>query len=91
MLPKLLEVAARPAHCLYLRYADGTAGELSVAHLCGRGVFRAWDTTVPFAHVYLDPESGAVAWSADLDLSPHQLYDRLKAQESGATPLQAVA
>ena len=83
MLPKLVEVAPRPAHCLCLRYADGTAGEVSVAHLRGRGVFRAWDDgTAPFQHAHLDPESGAVAWNADLDLSPHQLYDKL----SGCSP-----
>ncbi len=32
------DVEPRAEHCLWIRYSDGTAGEVDLSHLAGRGV-----------------------------------------------------
>ena len=36
------EVEPRDGYRIWLRYSDGTAGEIDLSHLAGRGVFEAW-------------------------------------------------
>jgi hypothetical protein len=38
-----LDVKALPGHRLWLRYSDGTEGEVDLSHLVGRGVFTIWN------------------------------------------------
>lgn len=75
-MPKLVTVRPLPNYRLWLQYDDGAAGEVDLAHLAGRGVFRAWARPGVFEAVFID-EHGAVAWSEDLDLCPDSLYLRL--------------
>ena len=35
-------VERREGARIWLRYLDGTAGEIDLAHLAGRGVFKNW-------------------------------------------------
>lgn len=35
------EVKAREGYRIWLRYSDGSAGEVDLSHLAGRGVFKA--------------------------------------------------
>ena len=70
------EVEVRDDYRIWLRYSDGTAGEVDLSHLAGRGVFRAWSDRAFFERVRLS-ESGAIAWSDDIDLCPDALYLQL--------------
>ena len=36
-------VEARDGHRIWLRYSDGTSGEIDLSHLNSVGVFKAWD------------------------------------------------
>jgi hypothetical protein len=76
---RLAEVRAREGYRLWLRYADGTEGEVDLSDLAGRGVFRAWADRRVFESVQID-ESGAVAWPGEIDLCPDALYLRLTGQ-----------
>ena len=62
---------------LWIEYADGTAGEIDLSHLAGRGVFRAWEDPAFFAAVRLESENGAIVWGDKIDLCPDALYMRL--------------
>ena len=66
-------VRALPGCRIWLRYADGTEGEVDLSRLVGRGVFAAWADTAFFASVRLDA-SGAIAWGEDIDLCPDARY-----------------
>ena len=70
------EVEARDGYRIWLRYSDGTSGEVDLSHLAGRGVFSAWSDRAFFERVRLS-ESGAIAWSDDMDLCPDALYLQL--------------
>ncbi len=71
--PRPVEVSARPGYRLWLRYDDGTEGEIALAHLVGDGVFAAWEDVEFFNCVHLG-ELGEVVWGSSIDLCPDALY-----------------
>lgn len=59
---------------LWLRFADGAAGELDVSE-CLRGpVFEVTRTIAGFAQVSIDPEGHTVCWPGGADLAPDVLH-----------------
>jgi hypothetical protein len=73
---KIIEARAVDRFHVFLRFDDGTAGELDLGHLAGRGVFRAWQQEGVFEQLTISPE-GALHWPGDLDLCPDSLYLQL--------------
>ena len=41
-----VEVRPLPNYRIWLRYADGTEGEVDLSHLAGQGVFAVWQEEV---------------------------------------------
>ena len=70
------DVTALEDYRIWIRYSDGSAGEVDLAHLAGRGVFSAWNDPQYFKDVHLGP-GGAVAWSEEIELCPDALYIQL--------------
>lgn len=70
------QVQARAPHRIWLRYADGTEGEVDLSDLAGRGVFTAWSDPSLFAEVRIGP-GGAICWGESIDVCPDALYLRL--------------
>lgn len=71
-----IAVEPRDGLRIWLRYADGTEGELDLSHLAGKGVFAPWRDRAFFEQVHIS-ECGAIAWNDELDLCPDALYLRL--------------
>lgn len=67
------EVQARGRYRLWLQYSDGSAGEVDLSHLVGRGVFTAWKDPEHFKLVHIAPH-GAITWDDDLELCSDALY-----------------
>ena len=86
MLDRIVAVEPRPAYHIWLRFEDGLEGELSLAHLVGRGVFASWEDEREFQRVFIDDESGTVAWPGGIDLAPDALHRRLVEAGSAASP-----
>ena len=80
----IVAAEALPGYRLWLRFEDGTEGEVSVAHLVGQGVFTAWEDEAIFRKVTVDRESGTVTWPGELDLAPDALYRRVTEASSTA-------
>lgn len=78
---KIVAAEVLSGYRLWLRFANGVAGEADLSDFAGRGVFAAWNDRTFFEDVHID-ESGAVAWRGDLDLCPDALYLRV----TGKTP-----
>lgn len=76
------DVEARDGYRLWLRYSDGTSGEVDLGDLVGKGVFRAWHDRAFFEAVRLDGHGGIV-WSEELDLCGDALYLRLRGLPEG--------
>ena len=70
---KLLEARALPGHRLWLRFADGIEGEIDLANLVGKGVFKAWEDPEAFERVSVE-HGRNVAWGEGIDLCADSLY-----------------
>jgi hypothetical protein len=79
MLDRIVAVEARPDYHVWIRFEDGPEGEVSLAHLVGRGVFSVWDDEDFFRAVFIDEESGTIAWPGGLDLAPDALHEKVLA------------
>ena len=67
MMLKPIEVRALPGYRLWIRHADGVAGEVNLSHLAGQGVFAAWLDYHYFESVRIGP-GRQIAWGDDIDL-----------------------
>jgi len=75
-MPKPLKVKPLQNFRLWLRYDDGTTGEVDLSNIAGRGVFKAWENEELFKAVRIGPH-GELAWGENLDLCSDSIYMRL--------------
>jgi hypothetical protein len=73
---KIAEVKPQARYRLWIRFTDGTAGNVDLSHLAGKGVFAIWDEPGGFESVMLGP-SGELRWSDYVDLCPDAIYLRV--------------
>jgi hypothetical protein len=66
---------------LWLLFDDGTAGEVDLKNLVGKGVFSAWNSIEFFNSVHIDKKSDTVTWGEDLDLDPYVLYKQIHSKK----------
>lgn len=76
MIPKPVETRALDNFRMWLRYQDGTRGEVDLSDIAGQGVFEAWNEPGFFASVRLGSH-GAIQWGAEIDICPDAMYLRL--------------
>jgi hypothetical protein len=74
---RITAVEPRPDYRLWLRFSDGSEGEVELGHLVGRGVFAAWNDPAIFALVAIDPDTRTVSWPGGIDLDPDVLYAKV--------------
>jgi hypothetical protein len=55
-----------------------TQGIVDLSDLAGKGVFADWDKDDLFNKVYIDEESGAIAWPGNLDIDTMNCYLQIK-------------
>lgn len=82
MLDRIVAAEPRPDYHVWIRFEDGLEGEVPLAHLVGRGVFASWSDEAEFRKLFIDEESGTVAWPGGIDLAPDALHRRL--EEAGS-------
>jgi hypothetical protein len=84
-------IAVRPAgdHRLFLRFADGAAGEVDLSQfLHFNGVFAPLRDPAYFATVHLDQELAIIVWPNGADLCPDVLRHLVTGE---SLPGQAIA
>ena len=79
---KAIEVKPLDHYRISLKYDNGVEGVADLSHLAGKGVFSLWNDYSLFEQVYIDPESGAIAWNNEIDLCPDSLYLKITKQKS---------
>ena len=73
---KLKEIRPKQNFHLFLRYDDGTSGEVDLSAYAGRGVFAKWLEPGVFEQVWL-ADAGHPQWPGGVDLCPDALYMQL--------------
>jgi hypothetical protein len=71
-----IAVEARKGYRIWICFSDGSAGEVDLSHLAGRGVFEVWRNRSYFEKVRI-MAVGGVAWGKDIELCPDALYLQL--------------
>lgn len=75
-MKKAISVEPRRDLRIWVRFDDGTEGEVDLSHLAGRGVFKAWGDDTFFRQVHVGP-AGSIAWSEEVELCPDSVFLRL--------------
>jgi hypothetical protein len=74
MLSDIVEVRYLEAYRLFLRFSDGSAGELDLQPLLDfTGVFAPLRDPKYFAQVRVEPDTGTIVWPSGADLDPDVL------------------
>lgn len=60
-----------------LAFNEGTEGIVYLSDIAGKGVFT-WDNLDIFSKVFVDKESGAIAWPGNLDIDTLNRYPQIK-------------
>lgn len=81
MILHTTEVMPLPGYRLFLRFNDGTAGEVSLDDELDGEVFGPLRDPAIFATASQHPVMRTVAWANGADLAPEFLLDLLKAQQ----------
>jgi len=72
---KPVEVRAIAPFRIWVRFDDGSRGEVDLGALARKGgVFSPWREPGFFETVHIDEERGTVAWNREIDLCPDSLY-----------------
>ena len=78
MLMDVVSVEPRGDYRLWLRFQDGTEGEIDLQpELIFRGVFAPLRDPAYFAQVRVNPDLGTICWPNDADWDPLVLYSLL--------------
>lgn len=78
MLMDVVDVEPRGRYRLWLRFQDGTEGEIDLEpELTFQGVFAPLRDPTYFARVRVNPDLGTICWPNDADWDPLVLYSLL--------------
>jgi len=76
-LPAVTAVRHVREHVLWIRFADGTEGEVDLSNGLRGPIFESLRDPAKFAEVTI--EHGTIAWPNGADWAPETLYDRVRA------------
>ena len=80
MLVDVIDVRPEDKYVLWLKFEDGTEGNVDIKELLGEfsGVFDKLNDIEFFRSVKVDSEIGTISWAGNVDLCPDVLYSAVK-------------
>jgi hypothetical protein len=78
MLPRISEARYVKGHTIWLRFVDGTEGEIDLQNELDGEVFEPLKDTAYFGQFILDPELRTVVWPNGADFAPEFLWAALR-------------
>ena len=83
--PLLIEARSLDGYVVHVRFEDGTAADVDLSYLPGRGgVFEPLRDPAFFQKLRADREAGTIVWPNDADIAPETLYEHAE-RRAGAT------
>ena len=77
-MPKLIEARYVSGHTVWLRFDDGTAGEVDLSDRLFGPVFEPLKDTIIFQSFEVHPELQTLVWPNGADFAPEFLYERVR-------------
>ncbi len=74
--PKILETRPLDNYKIWLKFEDGTKGEVDLSHLTGKGVFEFWNDYEKFKKISIE-NGRSISWSDEIDMDADSLYLKL--------------
>lgn len=74
----VVEVRYVRDYTVWLRFQDGTTGEVDIAPSFKGPVFEPLRDAEFFKQVRIDEEIGTIVWPNGADVAPETLYDRVR-------------
>jgi hypothetical protein len=74
MISKPVKIKPLKNYKIWIKFADNTEGEVDLSDLSGKGVFKEWESYENFNKVYIDEETGSIAWTKEIELDANNLY-----------------
>jgi hypothetical protein len=74
MISKPIEVKPLDNYKIFVKFEDGVNGEADLSGLKGKGVFEFWNEPGRFEEVYIDKETGAIAWNKNVEIDVNNIY-----------------
>jgi len=71
---KPIKVKSLPGYNIWIKFSDGTEGNVDLSYLKGKGIFSFWDIDRNFEKVYIDKETNAIAWSREIEIDSFNIY-----------------
>jgi len=71
----VIEVKYVDGYTVWLRFEDGTQGEVDLASELHGPVFEPLQDSTYFARVRVNPDTGTIEWPNGADLAPEFLYE----------------
>ena len=78
MLPKLREAKYQGDYRIWLRFSDGTEGEIDLEKELWGEMFEPLKEKAKFSEVTFDEELGTIVWPNGADFAPEFLYQQLR-------------
>ncbi|MEI6141387.1 MAG: DUF2442 domain-containing protein [Mariniphaga sp.] len=78
MISKPIQVKAISQFIIYVKYADGTEGQIDLSHLITKPLFKNWLELEYFNKVYIDNETLAISWDENIELCPDNMYLKIR-------------
>ena len=78
MMNDVIEVRYVRDYTVWLRFQDGTCGEVDIAPSFKGPVFEPLRNVEFFKRVRVDPEIGTIVWPNGADVAPETLYHRVR-------------
>ncbi len=76
--PKAISATSLGKYKVRLAFEDGVEGIVDLSDMTGKGVFVFWDKDDNFSKVFIDKESGAIAWPGNIDIDTLNCYLQIK-------------
>ena len=74
----VVEVRYVKDHTVWVRFQDGTSGEVDLRESLRGPVFEPLRDIEYFKQVSVDPEIGTIVWPNGADIAPETLYQRVR-------------
>ena len=77
-MPKLIEISPKKNMHVFLKYSDGTEGEINLLHLKENNEYKILSDNTEFQKVGIDPNSNDLMWECGISICRDASYKLLK-------------